>query len=108
MAIWRNLDFKVWMKETNASGLSQELLKLEATKFSKMFSNIDKKTISKVCNIFEKEEKLVLKAALHAIFKEMGGHEGKMKGRKDIPPTDYFPQDTVENDQNRRKHGKKM
>ena len=93
MAIWRNLDFKVWMKETNASGLSQEQLKLEATKFSKMFSNIDKKTISKVCNIFEKEEKLVLKAASHAIFEEMGGQEGKMKGRKDIPPTDYFPQD---------------
>ena len=65
---WRNLDFNMWMKETNASGLSQEQLKLEATKFSKMFSNIDKKTISKVCDIFEKEDKLVLKAASHAIF----------------------------------------
>ena len=68
MAIWRNFDFKVWMKETNTSGLSQEQLKLEATKFSKMFSNVDKKTISKVCDIFEKEDKLVLKAASHAIF----------------------------------------
>ena len=81
------------MKESNASGLSQEQLKLEATKFSKIFSNVDKKTISKVCDIFEKEEKLVVKAASHALFEEMGGQEGKMQGRKDIPPTDYFPQD---------------
>ena len=110
MAIWRNFDFKVWMKETNTSGLSQEQLKLEATKFSKMFSNIDKKTISKVCNIFEKEEKLVLKAASHAIFQEMGGQEGKMQGRKDIPPTDYFPQDQSQLKMIKigPKHGKKM
>ena len=81
------------MKETNASGLSQEQLKIEAMKFSEIFSNVDKKTISKVCDIFEKEEKLVLKDASHALFEEMGGQEGKMKGRKDIPPTNYFPQD---------------
>ena len=77
------------MKETNASGLSQEQLKIEAMKFSEIFSNVDKNTISKVCEIFEKEEKLVLKDASHAIFEEMGGKEGKMKGRKDIPPTNY-------------------
>ena len=93
MATWRNLDFKMWMKEINASGLSQEQLKMEAMKFSEIFSNVDKKTISKVCDIFEKEEKLVVKAASHALFEEMGGQEGKMQGRKDIPPTDYFPQD---------------
>ena len=93
MATWRNQDFKKWMKETNASGLSQEQLKIEAMKFSEIFSNVDKKTISKVCDIFEKEEKLVLKDASHALFEEMGGQEGKMKGRKDIPPTNYFPQD---------------
>ena len=93
MSDWRNLDFKMWMKESNASGLSQEQLKLEATKFSKIFSNVDKKTIAKVCDMFEKEEKLVVKAASHALFEEMGGQEGKMQGRKDIPPTDYFPQD---------------
>ena len=52
MATWRNQDFKKWMKETNASGLSQEQLKIEAMKFSEIFSNVDKKTISKVCDIF--------------------------------------------------------
>ena len=89
MATWINLDFKMWMKDTNASGLSQDQLKIEAMKFSEIFSNVDKKTISKVCDIFEKEEKLVLKDASHAIFEEMGGKKGKMKGRKDIPPTNY-------------------
>ena len=44
MATWRNQDFKKWMKETNASGLSQEQLKIEAMKFSEIFSNVDKKT----------------------------------------------------------------
>ena len=34
-----------------------------------------------------------MKDASHALFEEMGGQEGKMKGRKDIPPTNYFPQD---------------
>ena len=52
MATWINLDFKMWMKDTNASGLSQEQLKIEAMKFSEIFSNVDKKTISKVCDIF--------------------------------------------------------
>ena len=87
MATWINLDFKMWMKDTNASGLSQDQLKIEAMKFSEIFSNVDKKTISKVCDIFEKEEKLVLKDASHAIFEEMGGKE--VNGRKDIPPTNY-------------------
>ena len=53
----------MWMNDTNASGLSQDQLKIEAMKFSEIFSNVDKKTISKVCDIFEKEEKLVLKDA---------------------------------------------
>ena len=108
MAIWRNLDFQMWMKETN--GLSQEQLKIETTKFSKIFSNVDTKTISKICDIFEKEEKQVFKAASHALFEEMGGQEGKMKGRKDIPPTDYFPQDQSQLKMIKigPKHGKKM
>ena len=54
MATWRNLDVDewMWMKDTNASGLSQDQLKIEAMKFSEIFSNVDKKTISKVCDIF--------------------------------------------------------
>ena len=48
MELWSNLDFKIWLTEANASGLSQEHLKLEAMKFSGIFDNVDKKTISKL------------------------------------------------------------
>ena len=32
----------------------------------------------------------------HSIFEELGGREGKMRGRKDMPPKDYFPQDQTQ------------
>ena len=32
----------------------------------------------------------------HSIFEELGGLEGKMRGRKDMPPKDYFPQDQTQ------------
>ena len=52
--MWKNFEFKMWLKEINASCLSQEKLKLEAMKFSEKFDNVDKKTISKICDDFEK------------------------------------------------------
>ena len=96
MELWSNLDFKIWLTEANASGLSQEQLKLEAMKFSGIFDNVDKKTISKLCDNFEKEHKQILAEASHIIFEEMGGQEGKMRGRKDLPPKNYFPQDQTQ------------
>ena len=44
MATWKNFEFKMWLKEINASCLSQEKLKLEAMKFSEKFDNVDKKS----------------------------------------------------------------
>ena len=93
MATWKNFEFKMWLKEINASCLSQEKLKLEAMKFSEKFDNVDKKTISKICDDFEKEHKKIWKEASYDIFEEMGGTDGKMRGRKDIPPNNYFPKD---------------
>ena len=55
MATWKNFEFKMWLKEINASCLSQEKLKLEAMKFSEKFDNVDKKTISKICDDFDPE-----------------------------------------------------
>ena len=63
MATWKNFEFKMWLKEINASCLSQEKLKLEAMKFSEKFDNVDKKTISKICDDFDKELKKVWKEA---------------------------------------------
>ena len=63
MATWKNFEFKMWLKEINASCLSQEKLKLEAMKFSEKFDNVDKKTISKICDDFEKEHKKIWKEA---------------------------------------------
>ena len=93
MATWKNFEFKMWLKEINASCLSQEKLKLEAMKFSEKFDNVDKKTISKICDDFEKEHKKIWKEASYDIFEEMGGTDGKMRGRKDVPPNNYFPKD---------------
>ena len=84
------------MKGSNASCLSQEQLKMEAMLFSDIFDNVGKKTISKIVEDFEKERKQVLTDASHLIFEEMGGQEGKRRGRKDIPPKDYFPKDQTE------------
>ena len=83
----------MWLKEIDVSGISQEKLKLEAMKFSEAFDNVDKKTISKTCSDFEKEHNKVLKEASYDIFEEMGGTEGKMRGRKDVPLNNYFPKD---------------
>ena len=96
MELWSNLDFKIWLTEAHASGLSQEQLKLEAMKFSGIFDNVDKKTISKLCDNFEKEHKRIWAEASHIIFEEMGGQEGKMRGRKDLPPKNYIPQDQTQ------------
>ena len=50
MATWKNFEFKMWLKEVNASCLSQEKLKLEAMKIYEKFDNVDKKTILKICD----------------------------------------------------------
>ena len=88
--MWNNFEFKMWLKEIDVSGISQEKLKLEAMKFSEAFDNVDKKTVSKICIDFEKEHKKVWKEASYDIFEEMGGTEGKMRGRKDVPPITTF------------------
>ena len=48
--MWNNFEFKMWLKDIDVSGISQEKLKLEAMKFSEKFDNVDKKTISKICD----------------------------------------------------------
>ena len=93
MANWPNDEFKTWLKEIDASSLSQEQLKKEAIVFSEEFAEVDKKTITKVIDDFEKEHKKVLADVSHSVFEEMGGEEGKRRGRKDVPPKDYFPED---------------
>ena len=93
MANWSNDKFKTWLKEIDASSLSQEQLKKEAIVFSEEFAEVDKKTITKVIDDFEKEHKKVLADVSHSVFEEMGGEEGKRRGRKDVPPKDYFPED---------------
>ena len=93
MAKWTNLKFKTWLKEIEPASLSQEKLKNEAIKFSKEFVEVDKKTIAKVVDDFEIEHKQVVADVLHSVFEEMGGEEGKRRGRRDVPPKNYFPQD---------------
>ena len=93
MANWSNDKFKTWLKEIDASSLSQEQLKKEAVVFSGDFVEVDEKTITKVVDDFEKEHKKVLADVSHSVFEEMGGEEGKRRGRKDVPPKDYFPED---------------
>ena len=29
----------------------------------------------------------------HSVFEEMGGQDGKTRGRRDVPPKNYFPRD---------------
>ena len=93
MAKWTNLKFKTWMNEIEPASLSQEKFKNEAIKFSKDFDEVDKKTIAKVVDDFEKEHKKVVADVSHSVFEEMGGQEGKRRGRRDVPPKNYFPQD---------------
>ena len=88
-----NLKFKTWLKEIEPASLSQEKLKNEAVKFSKEFVEVDKKTIAKVVDDFEKEHKKVVADASHSVFEEMGGQGGKTRGRRDVPPKNYFPRD---------------
>ena len=88
MATWRNQDFKKWMKETNASGLSQEQLRIEAMKFSEIFSNVDKKTISKVCfGVQSIKHANVLSEKIN--FSALGGSKVAIFGGDDLDPL-YF------------------
>ena len=75
MAKWTNLKFKTWLKEIEPASLSQEKLKNEAVKFSKEFVEVDKKTIAKAVDDFEKEHKKVVADVSHSVFEEMGGQE---------------------------------
>ena len=70
MANWSNDKFKTWLKEIDASSLSQEQLKKEAIVFSEEFAEVDKKTITKVIDDFEKEHKKVLADVSHSVFEE--------------------------------------
>ena len=96
MSSWTNAQFMMWLREARVSSLSQEQLKIEAKKFSRKFEDLDKKTIAKVVENFEKEHKKMHADVSHSIFEELGGLEGKMRGRKDMPPKDYFPQDQTQ------------
>ena len=96
MSTWTNDQFMKWLTEARVSSLSQEHLKIEAEKFSGKFEDLDKKTIAKVVENFEKDHKKVHADVSHSIFEELGGLEGKMRGRKDMPPKDYFPQDQTQ------------
>ena len=59
MSTWTNDQFMKWLTEARVSSLSQEHLKIEAEKFSGKFEDLDKKTIAKVVENFEKEHKKV-------------------------------------------------
>ena len=54
---------------------------------------IYKKTIAKVVDDFEKEHKKVVADVSHSVFEEMGGQDGKTRGRRDVPLKNYFPRD---------------
>ena len=83
----------MWIKDINASALSQDQLKEEAKKFSPVFENVNKKTIQRKVEDFIKIDKKELSEVSIIIFKEKGGKEGKKKGRNDIPPETYCPRD---------------
>ena len=67
--------------EIKATSLSQEELKSKAVMFCEDFGEVDKKTISKIVEDFEKEHKRVVANVSNSIFEEMGGLEGKRTGR---------------------------
>ena len=79
--------------EINATNLSQEKLKSKAVMFCGDFGKVDEKTISKIVEDFKKEHNRVVANVTNSIFEQMGGQEGKMRGRRDVPPTTYFPED---------------
>ena len=79
--------------EIKATSLSQEELKSKAVMFCEDFGEVDKKTISKIVEDFEKEHKRVVANVSNSIFEEMGGQEGKRRGRRDVPPKTYFQED---------------
>ena len=91
--MWTNLEFKMWIRDINASALSQDQLKEEAKKFSPIFENVNKKTIQRKVEDFIKIDKKELSEVSMILFKEKGGKEGKKKGRNDIPPETYCPRD---------------
>ena len=89
--MWSNLEFKKWIADINASTISQDQLKEEAFKISPTFASFNKKTIMKRVEDFVKTDRKELSKVSMMIFKEMGGTEGKMRGRCDIPPRTYCP-----------------
>ena len=78
--------------EIKATSLSQEELKSKAVMFCEDFGEVDKKTISKIVEDFEKEHKRVVANVSNSIFEEMGGQEGE-DGKSDVPPKTYFQED---------------
>ena len=71
--------------EINATNLSQEKLKSKAVMFCEDFGEVDKKTISKIVEDIKKEHNRVVANVSNSIFEEMGGQEGLMRGRRDVP-----------------------
>ena len=74
----------MWIKDINASALSQDQLKEEAKKFSPVFENVKKKTIQRKVEDLIKIDKKELSEVSIIIFKEKGGKEGKKKGRNGV------------------------
>ena len=64
MAKWNNNKFKTWLVEINATKLSQEKLKSKAVMFCEEFGEVDKKTISKIVEDFEKEHNRIITIAM--------------------------------------------
>ena len=62
--------------EIDVSSLSQEQFKKEAIVFCEDFAEVDKKTIAKVVDDFEKEHKKVIGDVSNSIFEEMGWQPG--------------------------------
>ena len=83
MSTWTNAQFMNWLTEARVSSLSQEHLKIEAEKFSGKFEDLDKKTIAKVVENFEKEHKKVraclVKTKNRIILTKQSGRPLKLK-----------------------------
>ena len=54
--------------------------------FCEDFAQVDKKTITKIVEDFDKELRRVVANITNSIFEEMSGREGKRRRRKDVPP----------------------
>ena len=80
--------------EIKATSLSQEELKSKAVMFCEDFGEVDKKTISKIVEDFEKEHKRVVTMFQIQFLKKWADKKAKGEdGRSDVLPKTYFQED---------------